>query len=660
MSKSSTSVSRDREEFAALSSSKHAKLSSFTRKAGRHLFLGLAEQPVWERPALLIVLISSAVLYTTNVGISGWANSFYSAAVQAGTQDWRAFFFGSSDWGNSITVDKPPLSLWIMGISARLFGLSPESVIIPQAVMGVLTTLMIHQLVRRHFSAIAALTAAVAFFTTPIITLMSRYNNPDPLMLLLMVGGSYFVVRAVEANKARYLAYAGLILGLAFMTKQLQALLSLPALAVTFLTCSRMPWGPRMRTCGLGMTGLLLTGGAWLCVVDLVPESLRPYVGGSTDNSVIQLTLAYNGLNRVFPTVKDPTVNLIPREFRSVESDQGLLRLLNSNFAQEVGWLLPVAILSCVWILLAWRQMASTPGRRATTILAVGWFMTTYLMLSFMGDGIHSYYTATLAPPLALVIGLGVESLLAWKSRQSARTAASMTISIGSLVAWALLNSVEGWSQGLLWAILVMGLAGAAMLAVPPPVPWVNVVACALSAAALTAAPLATSIYTASVAHHGSNPLSGPKTRSTSSISQFLDGVSKGEPSWAYDMGFGFDPGAPLVDLVQRSSSSCTWGAATYPSQSAAKLQLASSRAVLPIGGFAGMDPSPTLSQFQELVNHGDICLLVWHQDHLELPGRGKALTEISNWVKSKFPSIVIDDTTIYDLTQPREEHQAG
>lgn len=622
------------------------------RTAIRRLFTGALDQPKWERPALLIVLLSNTVLYTANIGISGWANSFYSAAVQAGTMDWKAFFFGSSDWGNAITVDKPPLSLWIMGISAKVFGLSPESILLPQAAMGVLTTFLIYLVVRRNFSAIAALTTAVVFFTTPIITLMSRYNNPDPLMLLLMVAGAYFVVRAVETGRTRDFAYAGLILGLGFMTKQLQAMLSLPALAVAFLVCSHIAWWPKIRTCCVGLIALIFAGGLWMSIVELIPPAARPYIGGSTDNSVVQLTLAYNGLNRVLPTAKDPTVSLIPAQFRSVESDQGFLRLLNGNFAQEAGWLLLVAVLSCIWLLIAWRGLTSTRGKKATAILSVVWFMTTYLMLSFMGDGIHSYYTATLAPPLALVIGLGVEALRTWESRRNARLAASFTVATGTLIAWALMNTVDGWPSLLLASILASGLAGAVLLAVPPPVQWLNAAACALSTAGLIAAPLATSIYTASVPHSGSNPLSGPLTKTTTSISRFLDGVSKKQPSWAYDIGFGYDPGPALVDLV-RDSSSCRWGAATYPSQSAAKLQLASSRAVMPIGGFAGMDPAPALGQFKDHVNRGDICFLVWHQDHLELPDRSAELIQISDWVKSSYQATTVDGSTVYDLRRP-------
>lgn len=621
--------------------------------AAQELFRGPEAHPVWERPILLLLLTSNMVLYVVNIGINGWANSFYSAAVQAGTMDWKAFFFGSSDWGNSITVDKPPLSLWVMGISARVFGLSPESILIPQAIIGVATTLLIYVIVRRHFSTFAALAAALAFFITPIVTLLCRYNNPDPLMLLLMVGSVYFVVRAVESGTAGPFALAGALLGLAFMTKQLQALTNVPALVLAFLVSATCLLGRKFQACFFGAVALVITGGFWMAAVDLIPPAARPYVGGSTNNSALQLTLAYNGLNRLFPTQKDPTVDLIPETFKSAESDAGLLRLLNSNFSQEAGWLLAVGLLSCLWLLLAWRSVATSPARRATALISLIWFLTTYLMLSFMGDGIHTYYTATLVPPLALMIAMGIESLTTMKFRTAARLLASVTVLAGALVQWVLLNGVEGWHPAFVMAVLGSGLTGAALLAVRPPAKWINIVACGLAAAALVAGPAATSIYTTTVVHQGSNPVSGPITKSNTSISRFLESVKKKETGWAYDVGFGFDPSPELVARTM-DTPACTWGAATYPSQSAAKLQLASSKAVLPLGGFSGTDPAPTLEQFQGLVREGKVCMLVWHQDHLELPGRSPDLLDISRWVSSEFRPVQVGDVTVYDLKAQR------
>lgn len=618
-------------------------------RAGKWALRGRPKDPVWERPTLLLLLLANSILYFGNIGGSGWANSFYSAAVQSGSKDWVAFFFGSSDWGNAITVDKPPLSLWIMGFSVRIFGWSPESVLAPQAAMGVMTTFLIYLLMRRGFSATAALTGSAVFATTPIVTLLSRYNNPDPLMLLLMVGAALFTIRSIESGRIRHLACAGLLLGLGFMTKQLQALMCLPALALAFSVCAPGAWRTKLRTSCFGLLVLVVSGGLWITVVELIPPSARPYIGGSTNNSEVQLTLAYNGLNRLIPATKDPTVGLIPAQYRAAESDEGIFRLFNANFAQEASWLLAVALLCCIWICVGNKGLHTSSVRKSTVIVSVSWFLTTYLMLSFMGDGIHTYYTATLAPPLALVIGLGLEALLVMRSEQKARLLASLTVLIGSLIAWVLLGSVVGWSPVLVNGVLAAGIGGAVLTVVPPPAKWLNAVAFSLAAAGLLGGPLATSIYTSSVAHSGSNPLSGRITTSPASVSRFLEGVSTGGPGWAYDMGFGFDPSPNLIALT-KAGSSCVWAAATYPSQSAAKLQLAAAKPVLPLGGFAGTDPAPSLQQFRDQVTNGKICFLVWHQDHLDLPGRSPTLIEISAWVKSEFHSFEVDGVTVFDL----------
>ncbi len=205
-----------------------------------------AADPAWARPALLGLLVATGVLYLWGLGESGWANSFYSAAAQAGSESWKAFFFGSSDAASSITVDKPPLALWPMALSVRLFGLSSWSILVPQALAGIATVALLHHVVRRTTgSAAAGLLAGTVMALTPVAVLMFRFNNPDALLTLLMVGAAAATLRAVEATRAttrshpvRWLALGGALVGLAFLTKMLQAFLVLPALALVYLLCA--------------------------------------------------------------------------------------------------------------------------------------------------------------------------------------------------------------------------------------------------------------------------------------------------------------------------------------------------------------------------------------------------------------------------------------
>ncbi|HET6940091.1 MAG TPA: glycosyltransferase family 39 protein, partial [Nocardioides sp.] len=157
----------------------------------------------WERPALVGLLVATAVLYLWGLGESGWANSFYAAAAQAGSESWKAFFFGSSDAASSITVDKTPLSLWPMALSVRLFGLSSWSILVPQAIAGVLTVALLVRLVRRTTgSAVAGLLAGTVMALTPVAVLMFRFNNPDAMLCLLLVAAAYATLRALESPRA--------------------------------------------------------------------------------------------------------------------------------------------------------------------------------------------------------------------------------------------------------------------------------------------------------------------------------------------------------------------------------------------------------------------------------------------------------------------------
>ena len=253
----------------------------------------------WERPALAGLLLASAALHLWGLSASGWANSFYAAAVQAGSVSWRSFFFVAADAGNSISIDKTPLSIWVMALSARLFGMSSWSMLAPQAVMGVAATALVYATVRRWFTPAAALIAGAVLALTPVAVLMFRFNNPDALLTLLLIAAVYAVVRALEQASTRWVLLGGVLVGLAFSTKMLQAFLVVPALVSVYLVCA--PTSVRRRLFQLlgAFAAMVVTGGWWVAAVELTPASARPYVGGSEHNSVLELILGFNGLGRL-------------------------------------------------------------------------------------------------------------------------------------------------------------------------------------------------------------------------------------------------------------------------------------------------------------------------------------------------------------------------
>src|SRR5437879_8861615 len=240
-------------------------------KGGATSFLRRAVgDPVWVLPAMAITTMATLVLYLWGLDRNGWANTYYAAAVQAGTQSWKAFFFGSLDAANYITVDKPPASLWLMELSARIFGLSSWSMLAPEAIAGALTVLILLFAVKRPFGPVAGLVAASAMALTPVAVVMFRYNNPDALLTLLLVASAWAMVRALDGGRTRWLVMSAALVGLAFNTKDLQAYIVLPALVLTYLLFGPRRLAARMLQLLAAAGMLLVSSGWWLVILDCI------------------------------------------------------------------------------------------------------------------------------------------------------------------------------------------------------------------------------------------------------------------------------------------------------------------------------------------------------------------------------------------------------
>ena len=432
------------------------------------LLRGPAADPRWARPALLALLALTAVLYAAGLSRNGWANDFYSAAAQAGTTSWKAFFFGSFDASSFITVDKTPASLWVMELSARVFGLNYWSVLLPQAAEGVASVAVLYAAVRRWSGPAAGLIAGGVLTITPVATLMFRFNNPDALLVLLMTAAAYAMVRATESGRTRWLVLAGALLGFGFLAKMLQAFLVLPAFALVYLVAGPPRLGRRIVQLLAGGAALLVAAGWWVAIVQFTPAADRPYVGGSTNDSVLQLALGYNGLGR-----------LDGNETGSVGfagggggggafgGSTGLSRLFASEMGGQISWLLPAALIALaalVW--LSWGRQR-TDRVRAAALLWGGWLIVTALVFSYMGGIIHPYYTVALAPAIGGLTGIGAVTL--WRARRSMLTrralAAPAVLAAALIVtawwAFVLLGRSAGWLPWLRPLVLACGLAAA-------------------------------------------------------------------------------------------------------------------------------------------------------------------------------------------------------
>ena len=657
--------------------------SAGTDRLGR-LWRGREDDPRWARPAFLGLLVATALLYLWGLGASGWANSFYSAAVQAGSESWKAFFFGSSDAANAITVDKPPLSLWPMALSVRLFGLSSWSILVPQALMGVATVGLLHHLVRRTTgSAAAGLLAGLVMALTPVAVLMFRFNNPDALLTLLMVGSAAATLRGIESTRlprgvghpVRWLALGGALVGLAFLTKMLQAFLVLPALALAYLLLAQTSWGRRVGHLLVAFGSMLLAGGWWIAIVELWPASSRPYIGGSQNNSILELTLGYNGLGR-----------LSGNETGSVGGGgtggggnwgtTGLLRLFNSEIGGQIAWLLPAALLLGATALWFARRRVEL---KAALVLWLTWLLVTGLTFSFMAGIFHAYYTVALAPAVAALVGIGAWVLWQHRSSLLATGALSFTVALTSVLGWYLLDRSTDYLPWLKWAVVVLGLLSALALSAAGHLPRrLALAAAGVAVVASLAGPAAYAVSTAATPHTGSIPTAGPTVAGgrggpggmpggangggpggqlgtppggtgTATTPGTAGTTTRGTGGGMGGLLNGSTPTAALTTLLQTDADSYTWTAATIGANNASGYQLATQKPVMAIGGFNGSDPSPTLAQFQQYVADGQIHYFI-ASGGMGGPG-GTGSTSITSWVEANFTATTVGGVTLYDLS---------
>jgi len=586
-----------------------------------------------------MLLTATAALYRWNLAASGWANAFYSAAAQAGAGDWTAMLFGSSDAANAITVDKTPAALWIIDVSVRLFGLNPWSILVPQALEGVGAVALLYAAVRRVGGDGAALLAGAVFALTPVAALIFRFNNPDALLVLLLVAAAYCVQRACEKDSSRWwLIGAGILVGFGFLAKMLQAFLVLPGFAAAYLVAGQRRMRRRIGDLLVACVALMVSGGWYLLLVELWPASARPYIGGSQHDSIVELALGYNGLGRLTGDE--------PGGLGNLNFDVGWGRLFGSGMGLDIAWLLPAAVICLAAGFVITRRAPRTDPARAALILWGGWLAVTAVVFSFANGILHPYYTVALAPAIGASIGIG--ATLLWRNRSDIRaaTALSGAVLVTTILAAVLLSRDSEWMPWLRAAVAVGGVGAAVLLLVAGrlPRPFSRSVA-ALAVAACLAPPAVYSVATAATAHSGAIPSVGPARQGFGGFTG--PGGLLDSPA----------PGPALSATLSADAHDFTWVAATVGSNNAAGYQLASGAPVMAIGGFNGTDPSPTLEEFQRYVADRQIHYFIRGKMMIGHWGPSTGISEssdIAEWVETHYTPQTVDRVLIYDLTQPQ------
>ncbi|MGK3202553.1 glycosyltransferase family 39 protein [Amycolatopsis sp. MEPSY49] len=594
--------------------------------------------PRWVRPAVFGLLAATAVLYFWNLTASGYGNSFYAAAVQSGTQDWKAWLFGSLDSGNVLTVDKPPAALWVATAFARIFGFSSFTVLAPQALMGVASVGILCLTVKRTSGPVAGLLAGAMLAVTPVAALMFRFNNPDALLVLLMVAGAYFVVRATEKASPKWLALAGVAIGFGFLTKMMQAFLVLPAFGLAYLIAAPASLGKRLLHLGGAVVALVVSAGWYIALVDLWPTASRPYIGGSEGDSLLELALGYNGLSRIFGGGDGGGPGGgggMGGGNTGFGGASGLFRMFGSSFGTEISWLLPAALIGLVAGLWFTRRAPRTDRTRLALVLWGGWLVVTALVFSYMSGIVHPYYSVALAPAIAALVAISGRAL--WRGRANLGPRATLAGMVVATAVWSfiLLDRTPDWFPALRWIVAVLGvLAGTVLVMGVPPVRKAAVVVATAVVLTIGVSSAAYGVETASIAHSGSIPTSGP-------TSSAMGGGMGGGPG-----GSGADSSSSAIgELLAKTTTK--WAAATTGSQNAASLELASGKAVIGIGGWSGSDPAPTLVEFKAYVAAGEVKYYI---DGGRGGGPGGGSSEITAWVTANFTATTVDGQTVYDL----------
>ncbi|MFD4511325.1 ArnT family glycosyltransferase [Streptomyces sp. NPDC058457] len=644
----------------------------------RRLFTGAPEDPRWARPALWAILLLATALYAWNL-TSVTGNSFYDAAVYSGTKSWKAFFFGALDAGSFITVDKPPFALWVMGLSARVFGYGTWQLMLPMVTVGVGSVALLYRLVKRDFGVVAGTVAALVLTLTPITVAINRDTNPDPILVFLMLLGAAALLKAVRTGRLMPLVWAAVAIGFAFNTKMMQAYVVLPAFFLVYLWATNASLGRRIRNLAVATVALVVSSAWWMVIVDLIPASDRPYIGGSTDNTVWDLVIGYNGFGRIFGA--SSSVGSAGNG-ASFGGSSGLYRMFNDIMGGQISWLIPFAAIALVGGLVLRGRAPRTDARRAALMLWGGWFVLHFLTFSLAEGTFHPYYVTAMAPGIAALAGAGGVMLYkAFRDGSAAKWGWVLPAGIAASTIWSvvLLQRVSGSGTVYTVAEVVAALGGALAVAGLLAGRFMRRqklmgLAAVAAVVALLAGPAAYSVSAATTAStNGTNPTAGPNTGggmgggggqrpsgsapsgTAPSGSGGSGGQSMGQPPTgtgttdadadsssssssssqsesgrtAGGMGGGTQVSSAMITYLKKHQDGATWLVAVATDQTASSIILESGQPVISMGGWSGSDDAMTLAKLKSLVKAGKLHYIVVSSDG----GQGTN-SEIATWVK--------------------------
>jgi len=614
----------------------------------------------WQRLALGAILLVAALLNVWALGREGYANGYYAAAVKSMLTSWHNFFFVSFDPGGFVTIDKPPLGFWIETASAKLFGFSGVSILLPEALAGVLSGAVLYRLVARPWGRGAGLLAALILAVTPVSVVTSRNNTIDSLLVLTVLLGAWAATTAAETGRLRPLLACAVLVGLGFNIKMLEAYLVVPAFGLVYLWSAPGRLLRRLGHLALAVVALLAVSLSWAVAVDLTPASLRPYVGSSGTNSALNLALGYNGLQRLLGGANTPGGGNNGGGGGNAlfnGGPAGLFRLLGTTLGGQVSWFLILAVLglAAAATFVPWRR---PDARSRSLVLWGGWILTAGAFFS-VAEFFHPYYTVMLAPAIAAPAAIGVTAL--WRAYRAGLWRGwllPLVLVVTAGVQVYLLRDYPAWSRWLTPLIVGTGLVAAATLVMarrhPRRLARASVVAAGVAMASLLVAPTTWAAYSVTHTVSAGIPTAGPSAQTsggfgggpigaapgggpTGSIGSRPTGAmgagapgganggpgGVGGPGGAPTVGAGSRPGGPggpggpdgagsttntaLIKYLEARRGGAKYLVATASSMDAESIILATGKPVMALGGFSGNDQILTTGQLARLVANGTI-----------------------------------------------------
>lgn len=594
----------------------------------------------FEKWTLPVLLALTGTLYLFGALHNGMANSYYAAAVQAASQDWTAWLFGSLDAANYVSVDKPPLATMVMGLSTRLFGFSSFLMLLPSVLAGVGSVWLVYAAVKRQFGFTSAVIAGVVLAFTPVAVLMFGFNNPDAILTLMLTASGYAFLRSLEGKRPLlWLGLAGLFTGLAFNTKMLQGLMVLPAMVLVYLVFAKPPIVTRFLHVMFAGVITAMSTLWWSVLVWLTPAGSRPWVGSTNDNNIWSLIFGYNGLGRLLGgrgMGGGPGGGHGPGS-TGFGGQTGIFRIFNNDFGPNIAWLLVLALAGGGLLLWILRKTPRTNRGRAAVIFWMLWLLIHIVVFSMTSGVIHPYYVVVMAPAVAALVGISLPFLWGAYTRRKPY-AWLLPVLVGvTAVTTVIILGYAGTMTWLMWTVGLLGIVGMIGLLINLYTPrrWLQNLAIVATLSACTLAPTVYTLATVNITHTGSIPTAGPSSTAMRG--------SNNETSQA---------DSQLVQYLLRHQHGATWLVAVASANESAAIQLTSGQPVMAVGGFNGSDTPLTLEQFKQLVKDGKVNYYAI-SSHGRGGGPGGGNNEITVWVKQTGTTVNYggSDVTLYKLS---------